>query len=186
MTFEARLADAYERYLAVMPTAIDPQAIAAQAARARPAARFRLTLRPGLAKLVLAAVLLLGLAVGVAVVGNLLDTNVPILPEPSASHVAPWTTVRPLAFEFPVLCGPIHDADLCQRAIELALTENQNVDRIVDVRVRLPGAEFCAEAAPPCDSETVVVAFRLVTESSAEVALLEVPMRRSGDGWILR
>lgn len=74
LTFEARLADAYERYLAAAPITIDPGAIAASAAAAgRPARRINLTVlgagvsfdRRWAAILVAALVLASLLAIGV-------------------------------------------------------------------------------------------------------------------------
>ena len=83
MTFEARLADAFERYVALAPTAANASAVAAAAADARQSRRASGQSSRRAVVLALAAALVVALIAGAAlVIGHLLQA--PPLPHPRA------------------------------------------------------------------------------------------------------
>lgn len=102
MTFEARLADAFERYLAPAPVVVDARALADQAARTvetRPASWIRLR-RAWSWRLVLVGTVILALVVaGGILVGDALNQLQPSIPTPTlgpspvaAETAAPWNS----------------------------------------------------------------------------------------------
>ena len=92
-TFEVRLADAYERYVAAAPVAADPGSVAAAARRSaltRGVDRTRVVLPA------VATIALVSLAVGAALVGARRDEAAPVsIPAPVQASV-PATTAAPL------------------------------------------------------------------------------------------
>ena len=95
-------------------------------------------------------------------------------PTPTAA-VAPSLTV-----DFPVDCGPIQDAALCQKAIDVAATAKLNPPPIVNASIRRPRPDDeCTTAFHPCGPEAVVV----VIQSGD--TLQSVPLVRTSDGWVL-
>ena len=89
--FESRLTDAYDRYLAAAPTAVDPRAVAATIATRNfgTSSGWRSAFRPARRTAVLVAVVLvvLSLAVGAALVGS------QVVPRPTVLPTTPPTAV---------------------------------------------------------------------------------------------
>ncbi|MEO8273182.1 MAG: hypothetical protein ABI620_03880 [Chloroflexota bacterium] len=104
LTFESRLSDSFDRYLAAAPVGIDARAMAAVAGATRPARARRGAEASVAARLALAGVVLGALVVGLTVAGHLLDGNVvgpahsgaPLTSAPTASgeSAAPSPTDR--------------------------------------------------------------------------------------------
>jgi hypothetical protein len=85
----------------------------------------------------------------------------------------------PLAADFPVECGPIQDAALCQKAVAVAATAKTNPPRIVAASIRRPREDDdCVDAFHACGPESIVV----VIQSGD--TLQEIPLVRTSDGWV--
>lgn len=95
-------------------------------------------------------------------------------PDPSV------TPSQPVAFDFPVDCGPIVDAALCHKAVEVAATAKLNPPPIVEARIRRPrGDDDCTTAFHECGPEAVIVVIQS-GDTLQEVPL--IPLR--GGGWV--
>ena len=84
-----------------------------------------------------------------------------------------------LTLGFPVDCGPIQDAALCQKAVEVASTAKLNPPPIVAASIRLPVPDdACAKAMyHECGPGSVIV----VIQSGD--TLQDVALVRENDGW---
>ncbi len=85
----------------------------------------------------------------------------------------------PPAFAFSVECGPIQDASLCRKAIEVASTAKLNPPPISEARIRRPreGDECLTAVFHDCGPDAVIV----VIQSGD--TLQDVALVRDGDGW---
>lgn len=99
---------------------------------------------------------------------------------PSPSPNVSGEPSRPLAFEFPVDCGPLGDGALCEQAVQVALTAKLNPPATAGVTIRRPRADdACATAFRECGPNGVIV-----TIQSGDT-LQEVPLiPLLGGGWV--